>query len=278
MKKLKGVLNQVNGFTLIEAIITVAIVGIIVVPISFVFTGSLRHASEAKELLKVTQLAQLYVENIKAKSEVELMDFFIAAPTDTYGERTLDSDDVNISGFPPIPKGYSAKLMFDKDNPSLTSYSNADIDVAFEFDGVVSLYPDTSGIVSREVVITYDDDHAYASINSLFTSSEGLITSSNQTISNNHYAIKINCGSSNIDTKITVDNATATTVELYIYKSAMNTMDLEIDGINYAKYNNLQEGSAVTDKIYVITVQILKVKADATEIVVEEMSATKIDE
>lgn len=280
MKRLWRILNQVNGFSLIEAIITIAIVGIIVVPISMVFTGSLRHATEARELLKVTQLAQLYIENIKAKSDVELMDFFISTPTDVIGERTLEPDDVDISGFPIIPEGYKARLMFDKGDASLSSYSNP-TQVAVEIDGVITLYPDPPGMKSREITIDYDNDHTYASIENKITSNDDVITTSTQTITNEDYAIKINCGNSDLDTTITVNNETPTTVKLYIYTNPLSTMDLEVDGINYMKIDNLQEGSTATDKIYAVTVQIIEdneVGNDDDDEVVAEVSATKIDE
>ncbi|MDA3845230.1 MAG: prepilin-type N-terminal cleavage/methylation domain-containing protein [Vallitaleaceae bacterium] len=72
-KKIKTVYNRMisfikvnnSGFTLVEAIITIVIVGIIVTPISMVFLGSLQDAIEAKEQLKANQMAQLFVVNIR---------------------------------------------------------------------------------------------------------------------------------------------------------------------------------------------------------------------
>lgn len=60
--QLKQLICGNNGFTLVEAIVTVAIAGVIVVPISIIFQGVLLDTVETKDQLKATQLAQQYTE------------------------------------------------------------------------------------------------------------------------------------------------------------------------------------------------------------------------
>ena len=76
MKIQKLIVNN-KGFSLVEAIVTVAIVGLIIVPISIIFTGSLKNSIMAREQLKANQLAQMYVEELKVMSDEEVAQFFI---------------------------------------------------------------------------------------------------------------------------------------------------------------------------------------------------------
>lgn len=76
LKYLKTILKSLhnnNGFTLIEAVVTVAIVGIVVGPISIIFQSVLSDSMETKEQLKATQLAQQYVEAFRVLPYEELI-------------------------------------------------------------------------------------------------------------------------------------------------------------------------------------------------------------
>lgn len=102
-----------NGFTLIEAIITVAIVGIIVAPISMVFLGSLNDTIESKEVLKANQISQLYIENIKMRSFEELESLFLGGDT-----LVLRDDDISENayyyGLPEIPNNMRVEISIDR--------------------------------------------------------------------------------------------------------------------------------------------------------------------
>jgi len=102
-----------NGFTLIEAIITIVIVGMIVTPISMVFLGSLQDAIDAKEQLKANQMAQLFVENLRIRSYEDIEDLFLVNPVITL-DSTSNSQDTYNAGFPAIPEGLKVQLSIDR--------------------------------------------------------------------------------------------------------------------------------------------------------------------
>lgn len=54
-----------KGFTLMEAIVSIAIAGIVVVPLGLIFYNALTNINVSKDNLKMTQLAQNYVEYTK---------------------------------------------------------------------------------------------------------------------------------------------------------------------------------------------------------------------
>lgn len=79
MKRLWNYLQKLNiplinedGFTLIEAIATIAIVGIVVTPIAMVFQGSLMDSLEARDQMRANQTGQQYVEILEEMDFDEL--------------------------------------------------------------------------------------------------------------------------------------------------------------------------------------------------------------
>jgi type II secretory pathway pseudopilin PulG len=58
-------LKDQQGFTIIEAIVSVVIVSLVVLPISLYFSNAARTAMESKKILKANQIAQSYVEQMK---------------------------------------------------------------------------------------------------------------------------------------------------------------------------------------------------------------------
>lgn len=72
LKKMHNPLINRNGFTLIEAIATIAIVGIVVTPIAMVFQGSLMDSLESRKVMKANQMGQQYVELLEAMEYEDL--------------------------------------------------------------------------------------------------------------------------------------------------------------------------------------------------------------
>lgn len=61
-----------DGFTLIEVIVTVVVMGIALLPLSAIFNMALSQTSQTEEQLKANQLAQQYIELVKAESGFKL--------------------------------------------------------------------------------------------------------------------------------------------------------------------------------------------------------------
>ncbi|UWG98590.1 type II secretion system GspH family protein [Dehalobacter sp. DCM] len=63
--------NQ-DGFTLIEVLVSLAILGIVIMPIAAFFSNSVHYNQISKKQLQANQIAQSYIENYKSKSFSEL--------------------------------------------------------------------------------------------------------------------------------------------------------------------------------------------------------------
>ena len=80
IKKIIESLHNAKGFTLVEAIATIAIFGIVVTPIAMVFQYALTSSIETRTNLKANQITQQYVEAI------EVMEFdVLKSLIDDYG-------------------------------------------------------------------------------------------------------------------------------------------------------------------------------------------------
>lgn len=298
-----------SGFTLIEAIISIAIVGIIVAPISMVFSKSLSHSLEAKHQLKATQIAQLFVENIKSKPESEFMNFFDAIPaTQT---KTINSLTASAYGFPTIPQGYTVTIQYEKDAapfngsnygiPVLTPAVGFDFSLAFNSASSYSFsvndlnviptidYPQSCQFPPERVVhIYYNANHNNIYIKDGSGPTLTTYTFSVSGLSNVYNAFRIDCTGNEstniIPTKIYIHNEQSSTtppVKVYIYKDATSTVDLIIndnpllcEGSIITKYNMKDAAiSNATRKIYSFTVSVVSDSGITSEVI-----ATKVDE
>lgn len=70
-----------NGFTLIEVLVTLAILGIVIIPLSGLFVQAIKVNGDAKERLIATQIAQQYLERNKSKSGELLLSTKITTET-----------------------------------------------------------------------------------------------------------------------------------------------------------------------------------------------------
>ncbi len=106
IKKLHKLVAGDGGFTLVEAIATVAIVGIVVTPIAMVFQGALLSSLETRTQLKANQLGQQYIETIETMEYEELKRL-----VDDYAG-IISSSTISTGGFDlpePIP-GYDVTV------------------------------------------------------------------------------------------------------------------------------------------------------------------------
>lgn len=303
MKSFKR-LKLIDGFTFIEALITIVIVGIVIIPITTIFANVIKDNIEAKERLRITQLAQLYMENIKAKSEVDFMTFFQedSESLEPEGQRTIEENEGYYIGFPNIPKGYKVRLSYDKgvdflgfensidpDEPIL----NYDASITFDYnigknlkvnnnvDEVLYLADTT--IQDRIINIIYNEFDVQildGNMNSFYVQNGTHLD-----ILNDYNNIRIELKDTKdytpfFNTRIYVQNYTIKPVNLYIFEADNHTVNLSInDGnANYGGetkiFYNMVNNNPSSHKVYKIIVEIL----DENNQVLTKLEGTKIDE
>lgn len=299
MNKLRKWLLQTGGFTLLEAIISVAIVGMVIVPISMVFNGTLQQTIVAKHQLKANQLAQLYVENIKAKPEVELINFFAGA-----NSKVITSA---VNGFPAVPSGYSVELQYNKGLPLYAGFEvknstgpRPDVDFEINFlsandrkmamvykQGTDTL--DYTFPTHRIIEVSYNLDNTI-DIRDKTSASTPLRTIKPDELFSPitgppkfYYAFSLNCPAvdvqtTSIDTKVIIVNKTDMPITCYVYQTELNTIKPTITStegpiIIENNLNTVAAGSA-DYKIYSVKVIV----RDANNIILTSLDATKVDE
>ncbi len=97
-----------DGFTLVEVLVSILIVAIVLIPLTFMFAGVIRNTSSTSKMLKANEIASMYMENIKAKNIEELAEVFGAS-------HEIDSTVDNFSNLslPDVPSGYYVKIKYD---------------------------------------------------------------------------------------------------------------------------------------------------------------------
>jgi prepilin-type N-terminal cleavage/methylation domain-containing protein len=102
-------MKEDKGFSLIEVIVTIAVIGIVLIPLATFFINTSKYSINTKEQLLANEIAQQYVEGLKAKSYNSFIDFF-----DGNTSRTITSDDGSIEGFSKLPDGFTVHISYDK--------------------------------------------------------------------------------------------------------------------------------------------------------------------
>lgn len=311
-KILMRCLKNNSGFSLIETIITIVIIGIVTVPITMTFIGSLQDTAIAKEQLKATHLAQLCIENIKAKSDQDIMTFF---NTDPVADglpyvREITANQGYVIGFPNIPEGYKVRLNYDKSTTLFnqpeyllnggTSLLNYDATISFE-EGMGKAFEVGNGTetdrfeqelatIDRVIYLVYEYDSNNVLIqddsdkdNVLKDFSVGDLNPIN--FAQSSYNVLINCSDTSALTtpyltKIYVVNETPTPVNLFIYQNPLTTVALSINDSEGRQegvvntYYNMQEYIDETHKIYVVGVEVY----NDDNVMLSKLETTKVIE
>lgn len=91
--RLKKKLNS-DGVTVVEIIMTIAIIGVLIVPLMSMFITSAEINNESSKEFKSAQLAQMYMEEIKAMDELNTELYIFNSETGCY-ERYVSETDNN---------------------------------------------------------------------------------------------------------------------------------------------------------------------------------------
>jgi len=105
-------LTSNSGFSLVEALVTIAIVGAAMIPISFVFTQTIGTTVETRKQLVANGLGQEYLEALKAK-EFSDYDSIFGVNSTIEIDNSFTEVTYGLMGLTPLPKGYKAVLSYD---------------------------------------------------------------------------------------------------------------------------------------------------------------------
>lgn len=310
---IKKFIKENSGFTLVEALVTIVILGAAIVPISMVFTRTIETTVTTRKQLEANEIAHSYLEYIKA-SPMDRIDELLTAG----GSRTFTSnDDLSLVGLPNLQDGYQVTLSYDTAKVSelatipgnqeiaqpesvdavIEIASNKDDDVTINVTGAgISTIPSAVGNdiskVNRviyievrrvfgesygRVEITYRDENDQVqgfTGPSFNTNADGDIAG----------AVRFAMGNSDegdapnaYNTKIIVDSNMPNEFTVYIYEDENNTIKATTETasgiVRFSR--NLKEYEPIVGRIVELTA---RVEDNITGEVLATMKSTKFDE
>ena len=129
---MRKILNK-NGFTIVEIIVTLAVLGIVIAPLITMFITSQKINNEGSKEYKSIQLAQKYMEEIKA------MDTFSYSSLG-YSRTELGSDYIYKKEIPESPNDYGATIVLKAVKETATAASAIDYDATLTISSTAVTY------------------------------------------------------------------------------------------------------------------------------------------
>lgn len=112
MNKMRSIISKSSGMTLIELIMTLAVLGILIAPVMSMFVFSARINRAARNEFKTGMIAQSYMEEIKAMEELDAQKYVFNAGTGKY-ERHVPETKSNYGAEITIEKGEGIVYLID---------------------------------------------------------------------------------------------------------------------------------------------------------------------
>ena len=133
MKLLMKLIRNNSGFTLIEAIISVVIIGIAIVPISLVFTRTINTTVATRKQLVANEIAEKYMEALKDKRFDEYNNIFHDGTVELEGvvDSLIDLDDV--------PDGFKVNVSYDNDSLMVDGFDTQIPNAVSPVDGIIKI-------------------------------------------------------------------------------------------------------------------------------------------
>ena len=228
-----------KGMTLIEVIISVALLSILMVPISSLVMSSLKNNIDAEDMQKASYIGQKVLEELKAYDEIKLEGesnekYFNLLDGDSIvkkDEEFLGSFDRNIYGNPSNGKDkdtYRVEVKLEKDANfkyeninNLDKNNNASFKLNFTSDNKIN----DANINSDKLIMELDKDS-----NILVVSNENestTLVTVGKTNTNNNIVLYIEENFSK-DVNIEFKNKTEKTVEIHMIKEKNNSSKIKI--------------------------------------------------
>lgn len=142
-----------SGLTLIEVIVSLAVFGLIIVPLAAFFANSFKYNNLAKGQMDANQLAQKYMEEYKSKSFTELLEIIDEGGTETKSDSNgIDTynTEVKITGNPAAAPAYNAVFAIAPYYAGGTLQLTADSNAITVY--IVSDVVDSQGIIPAEPI------------------------------------------------------------------------------------------------------------------------------
>lgn len=304
MKKwFANLLKKEDGFSLVEAIVTVVILGAAVVPISMVFTRTIETTVDTRRQLEANVLVQEYLEHIKSREMTELETIMPG------GTRTISGGDDNSAiGLVDLPSNYNLVLSYgisEELEPLALVSPGDEPEPPVPVDAIITIgsgYVDDVTVSSDNLIMPAElptttpggNRIIYIDVDRIGGSSEGNVTISYKsgaleqtygivdTFTTSEKAIRFYMGDltsfgTKIDTKIVVDSNLPSEFSIYIYEDPANTVDAVTEvRSGYVRISrNLRETEAVPGKIVEITAAITN---NITGETLATFKTTKFDE
>jgi prepilin-type N-terminal cleavage/methylation domain-containing protein len=274
-------LKSQRGFTLIEVIVTVAIIGIVTVPIALIFQGALLSSIETRQQLIATQVSQQYVEKIKLMNMNDFMDLDGQVFDESGYEVTVTLLDLSNSN----EFGQDA---FKMPTLSSSSYGEADVNLVLE-DSTSSethvTFIKDDGNTEEDTMGNDTDGDRNLNLDFQRTSPSDVkiqvdlgveSESITKTLKDQHivYVHSNDTSPSSSSTTITVDNATGKNLEIYVFETPEDQIKPEIilNTGNNTVYRNISETEFFEYRIYAFEIRVSKDGEELSKVVTTRLA------
>lgn len=306
LKILRKLIKSNKGFSLVEAVISVVILGIAIVPISVVFSTTVSRTTYTRKQHEANVLAQEYMEALKNKDFNEFAEILTPAqPSKEISNSTLPADMFTM-GLQEVPEGYRIVLTYEDTLESTVDYDYS-LPVAVGYkpvDAIVTIpsgYDDnvkvTDGDGSSNETI-YPDDPGGASytdrtirieadrLTNEFRISyiDGLVENGDTyTVGiSSEGAIRFDMGNANVggtlyDTTIQVISDVPQELKLYVYEEEDNTVQATLDIVSGFVSTSRNLYSVEADQYRIVELKVEVIEELSGEIMAS-LTSTMINE
>lgn len=272
-KALISIKRKKKGFTLLELIISIGILSIIVIPLSNLVISTFKMTNNARIKQEATNIAQKYMEKIKADNNMNL-------------DEIIDKEETFLSyGYPSSENGYSISYIINQEEDYYlphASYSGVDsntFDYKFELpeEGeLVNIYSNTQLInthnipsgLELNVNINNERLDEITSQNEITYKINGdTKTPINKTKANNeNIYIRIDVNRDDLTNPLVINAKNECSGQLIFYFVKSDKLSKEVqckvinEGGNIVKYENINDNTSTIQKsrLYKIRIEIEK--------------------